>query len=64
MASLVWMYAQILLVKLSMVGDGHVTHTRGNTRPINVFTQLRLITLNKNVMKEGNYALFVGGEWT
>ena len=47
-----------------MVADGHVTHTRGNMRSMNMFIQLRLITLNKNVMKEGNYALFVGGEGT
>ena len=44
-----------------MVADGHVTHTHGNTRPMNVFTQLRLITLNKNVMKELRQLCFICG---
>ena len=46
-----------------MVADGHVLYTCGNTRPMNAFTQLRLITLNKNAMKEANYALWVGKGW-
>ena len=34
---LVRMYTQILMI--GEIADGHVTHTRGNTRPMNVFTQ-------------------------
>ena len=47
-AFLVWMYARILM--FGKIANGHMTHTHGNTRPMNVFTQTHPITGHKNAL--------------